>query len=140
MSAAAYNRGSQLVSREAWADICLFRDGIASDRAVIDSLAGFEVAVREHQTEFLKESKMSHPLVEILDDIQEEYELDLESTREESDITRLIDKREARKVAAFEARDLAVAKAVRYACEDVADSEREAIQNLDLEEIIKGVK
>lgn len=69
-----------------------------------------------------------HPLVEILDDIQEEYELDLETTREESDITRLIDRREARKVAAFEARDMAVAKAVRYACEDVADSEREAIQ------------
>lgn len=84
--------------------------------------------------------EMSHPLVEILDDIQEEYELDLETTREESDITRLIDRREARKVAAFEARDLAVAKAAQEACEDVADSEREAIQVLDLNEIIKGVK
>lgn len=42
--------------------------------------------------------------------------------------------------ALLEARDLAVAEAVRDTCEDVADSEREAIQELNLPEIIKGVK
>lgn len=42
--------------------------------------------------------------------------------------------------ALLEARDLAVAKAVREACRDVADSEREVIDELDLTEIIKGVK
>lgn len=83
---------------------------------------------------------MSHPLLKILEDIQEEYELDLETTREESDVTRLIDRREARKVAAFEARDLAVAKAVQEECEFAVYLEREDIQVLDLKEIIKGVK
>lgn len=87
---------------------------------------------------------MNHPLVEILDDIQEEYELDLETTREESDITRLIDRREAQKRAAFEARDLAVAKAVQEECLDVAHYEDSysLIGDIadDLEEIIKGVK
>ena len=87
---------------------------------------------------------MTHPLVEILDAIQEEYELDLETTREESDITRLIDKREAQRLAAFEARDLAVAKAVYDECLDVAHYEDSysLIGDIadDLEEIIKGVK
>ncbi len=89
---------------------------------------------------------MSHPLVEILDAIQEEYELDLETTREESDITLLVDKREARKVAAFEARDLAVAKAVmavvRQAIEsiDLDFDDIRCVAFQDLNEIIKGVK
>lgn len=42
--------------------------------------------------------------------------------------------------ALLEARDLVIAKAVRDACKGVADSEREAIQELNLPEIIKGVK
>ncbi len=83
---------------------------------------------------------MSHPLVAILDMIQEEYELDLETTREESDITLLVDKREARELAAFEARDLAVAKAVQEECEFAVYMEREDIRVLDLKKIIKGVK
>lgn len=43
--------------KEVWADICLFKNNIVSNKAVIDSLAGFEAAVREHQTALLKEGK-----------------------------------------------------------------------------------
>ncbi len=83
---------------------------------------------------------MSHPLLKILEDIQKEYEFDYAYCGSSSGITRLIDKREARKVAAFEARDLAVAKAVQEECEFAVYLEREDIQVLDLKEIIKGVK
>ena len=93
---------------------------------------------------------MSHPLLKILEDIQKEYELDLETTREESDITLLVDKREARELAAFEARDLAVATAVRTSAIDLADSSISNVYlarafalklgELDLNKIIKGVK
>lgn len=72
---------------------------------------------------------MSHAWVGIPDLIQEEFEDNLVE--------------EARKVAVLEARDLAVAKAVRNACLDEADlfeDEAELIRNLDLVEIIKGVK
>lgn len=83
---------------------------------------------------------MSHPLLKILEDIQEEYELDLETTREESDITRLIDRREARKVAFFEARDLAIATAVQLAILERNRLGWEKFPALNLNEIIKGVK
>ena len=85
---------------------------------------------------------MSHPLVEILDAIQDDYELDLETTREESDITRLIDKREAQKIAAFEARDIAVAEAVRDECFSfrmIDDEHDQDAQFIDLKAIIKTV-
>ena len=86
---------------------------------------------------------MSHPLLKILEDIQKEYEFDYAYCGSTNGITLLVNEREARKLAAFEARDLAVAKAVRNACLDEADlfeDEAELIRDLDLNEIIKGVK
>ena len=86
---------------------------------------------------------MSHPLLKILEDIQKEYEFDYAYCGSTNGITLLVNEREARKLAALEARDLAVAKAVRNACLDEADlfeDEAELIRDLDLNEIIKGVK
>ncbi len=80
---------------------------------------------------------MTHPLVEILDRIEAEY------MAAEGDTLTLFAEYDAKVLAAFEARDLAVAKAVRDACLDEADlfeDEAELIRNLDLNEIIKGVK
>ena len=83
---------------------------------------------------------MSHPLLKILEDIQKEYEFDYAYCGSTNGITLLVDKREAQRLAAFEARDLAVAKAVQEECEFAVYLEREDIQVLDLKKIIKGVK
>ena len=87
---------------------------------------------------------MSHPLLKILEDIQKEYEFDYAYCGSTNGITLLVNEREARKLAAFEARDLAVATAVRDACEKSGSLSWEAhpfcIRAVDLNEIIKGVK
>ncbi len=80
---------------------------------------------------------MSHPLIEVLDRIEAEY------MAAEGDTHTLFAEYDAKVLAAFEARDLAVAAAVRDACLDEADlfeDEAELIRDLDLNEIIKGVK
>ena len=83
---------------------------------------------------------MSHPLLKILEDIQEEYEFDYAYCGSSSGITLLVNEREARKVAAFEARDLAVAKAVRDAILERNRLGWEKLPALNLVEIIRGVK
>ncbi len=81
---------------------------------------------------------MSHPLVEILARIEAEY------MAAEGDTHTLFAEYDAKVLAAFEARDLAVAKAVQVECLDVAHYEDSysLIGDIadDLEEIIKGVK
>ena len=81
---------------------------------------------------------MSHPLVEILDRIEAEY------MAAEGDTLTLFAEYDAKVLAAFEARDLAIATAVRNACEKSGSLSWEAhpfcIRAVDLKEIIKGVK
>ncbi len=83
---------------------------------------------------------MSHPLVEILDRIEAEY------MAAEGDTLTLFAEYDAKVLAAFEARDLAVAKAVmavvRQAIEsiDLDFDDIRCVAFQDLIEIIKGVK
>ena len=81
---------------------------------------------------------MSHPLVEILARIEAEY------MAAEGDTHTLFAEYDAKVLAAFEARDLAVAEAVRNACEKSGSLSWEAhpfcIRAVDLKKIIKGVK
>ena len=83
---------------------------------------------------------MSHPLLKILEDIQKEYEFDYAYCGSTNGITLLVNEREARKLAAFEARDLAIATAVRDAILERNRLGWEKFPALNLNEIIKGVK